>query len=577
MPFDGAFLYKIKNEISTVSGAHIEKIYQPSRDELVFLLRSKEGAFRLFISAKPGSSRIHFTNEKFENPSVPPMFCMLLRKYLGAARLYSVEQNGLERVITLNFTSLNEMGDVIYPKIICELIGSQPNIIFADGDNVIYDCIRRSDFDSSTRLLQPGARYTPPISTEKLDILTEKTDEITKAILSKTELPLWKAILDTIGGISPLIARELSLNVCGDFEKIISDLSEGEKMNIQGSINFLVRAIVKEGTPTVLNDNSNVPKDFSFIPINQYGGSFSSKTYTTYGEALDAFYKEKDNADRIKRASNDILKLLSNLIARTEKKMALRRQDLIACADREKYRIYGELIKANLFKIPQGSSFALLQNYYDENLAEIKIPLDPAFSPAANADRYFKEYKKSYTAEKMLNNLIKQDEEDLKYFDSVFYSLTRAETIAELNEIRSELIESGILRIERKVKKSKDDISFREYLSPSGFKILIGKHNRQNDLLTLSKATKGDLWFHAKNIPGSHTVLITEGNTVPEEDILFAAKLAAKYSKAQSSSNVPVDYTLIKFVKKPSGAKPGMVIYSGEKTLFVSPDISDLT
>lgn len=573
MPLDGALLYKLKNEINSLIGAHLDKIYQPSRDELVFLLRSKEGAKRLLISAKPGSARVHFTEVRPENPPSPPMFCMLLRKYLSSARLVSVEQTGLERVLTLVFSSTNEMGDIIYPRLICELIGSQPNIIFTDENGIILDSVRRSDLEANTRIIQPGAHYTPPAPTEKADILKEKTDSIASLILAKNELPLWKAVLDTVGGLSPLTAREISLRIAGDYEKPVYSLSQGEKMNVTGTLNGLLRDITENINPVVLYDEKGMPKDFSFTSIKQYQPKYTENTYPSFGEALDAFYRDRENAERIHRAAQDIFKLLSLLINRTERKTALRKKELLSCADREKYRIYGELIKANIYSIKPGSSYACLQNYYDENLAEIKIPLDPALSPAANADRYFKEYKKSYTAEKMLAELIGEDEKDLAYFDSVLDSLSRAQSLAELSEIREELVFSGIIRADKKAKPKRESDSFREYTTPCGKKILVGKNNRQNDRLTLNVASKGDIWFHTKNIPGSHTVLLTDGQEVSDDELIFTAKIAAYHSKAQSSSKVPVDYTYIKYVKKPGGAKPGMVIYSGEKTLYVTPEL----
>lgn len=571
MPLDGAFLYKLKNEIDTYIGAHIDKIYQPSRDELVFLLRSKEGARRLLISAKPGSARVHFTSSKPENPASPPMFCMLLRKYLGGARLVETLQTGLERVITFVFSSVNEMGDIIYPQLICELIGSQPNIILADQNGVILDAVRRSDLETASRIIQPGAHYIPPAPTQKAEILTEKTQNIAECILSKSELPLWKAILDTVGGLSPLTARETALNIAGDFDKSVYALSKGERMNVTGVLNSLLSDIKNNIKPVVLIDKKSVPKDFSFTPIKQYYPKYKEVSFNSFSEALDAFYRDRENADRINRAAQDIFKILTILITRTERKTALRKKDLLACADREKYRIYGELIKANLYSIKPGSSYVCLTNYYTEDLSEIKIPLDPALSPAANADRYFKEYKKSYTAEKMLTRLIEEDAKDLAYYDSVLDALSRAESLSELTEIRQELSDAGIIRTDKKVKKVNVSDNFREYTSPQGKKILVGKNNRQNDKLSLSFAQKGDLWFHTKNIPGSHTVLLSSQQEVSEEEIIFAAQIAAYHSKAQSSSQVPVDYTLIKYVKKPNGAKPGMVIYSNEKTVFVTP------
>ena len=572
MSLDGAFLSKIKNELNQYVGAHLDKIYQPSRDELVFLLRSKEGASRLLLSARQGSARVHFTTFKPDNPPSPPMFCMLMRKYLSAARLVSVEQDGLERVLTLTFSSLSEMGDVIYPKVICELIGSQPNIILTDTSGIILDAVRRSDLETSLRIIQPGAKYTPPASPEKLNILEVKTDLITEEILKKQNKTLTDAVLETLEGISPLVAREVALKIADDYSKPVSELSHGEKMNITGVLNSLLRDIKENNKPYLLTDAAGLPKEFSFTEISQYSPQFTGELLSSFSEVLDAFYQRKENAERIRRAAGDIYKLLTLLMQRTQRKKELRKKDLAKCADREKYRIYGELLKANLYNIKAGSKSVTLSNYYDENLAETVIPLDPAISPAANADKYFKEYKKSYTAEKMLIGLIEEDEKDLLYFESVLDALTRAESLNELVDIREELMETGILRISSKQKKTKATDIFREYLSPFGNKILVGKNNRQNDRLTLGVSKKTDIWFHTKNIPGSHTVLQVQGE-VKEEELIFAAQIAAYHSKAQCSSSVPVDYTLIKYVKKPNGAKPGMVIYSGERTLFVTPKL----
>ena len=572
MPLDGAFLYKLKNELSTLNNAHLDKIFQPSRDELVFLLRSKEGTHRLLLSAKQGASRVHLTDSKPENPQTPPMFCMLLRKYLGAARLVNIEQVGLERVITFIFSSTNEMGDIIYPRIICELIGSQPNIILTDENGTIIDAIRRSDLESSARIIQPGAHYIPPEATGKINILSVKTADITEKILALDEYPLWKAILETLEGFSPLTAREVAFRICGDFEKTVTLLTEGERMNITGTLNSILRDISENTHPVVIYDEKSIPKDFSYTEICQYKPELSCSVHSSFSQALDAFYTKKENERRIRNQAQDLFKILSVLITRTERKTALRKKDLEKCTDREKFRIYGELIKANLYKISSGQKNVTVENYYDENCAPITIPLNPALSPALNADHYFKEYKKSYTAEKVLTNLIEQDKEDLKYFDSVLDSLSRAESISDLNEIRDELSELYIVSSNNKsTKNNKLKDNFREYFTENGFRILVGKNNRQNDRLTLNTANKNDIWFHTKNIPGSHTVLITDGKEPKEEDIVFAAGIAAFHSKAQNSSQVPVDYTLIKYVKKPGGAKPGMVIYTHERTLFVTP------
>ncbi len=573
MALDGVFLHKIKNEISSLIGAHTDKIYQPSRDELVFLLRSKEGAFRLLISARQGAARIHLTDSKPENPANPPMFCMLLRKHLGASRLSEIQQNGFERILSLTFSSKNEMGDSVFLKLICEFIGSKPNIILTDEKGVIIDAVHRSDIESSSRLIQPGAIYEPPADNNKLNLTYFTENQATDKILANKTLPLWKAVLDTIEGFSPLISREIALKVCGDFEKTVENLTENEKNNLVFALKDIKNDIKNSNLPLIIFDEKGYPFDFCYTNISQYGKKYSITTADSFSKALDIFYTDRENEQRIRKSAQDIFKILTLLISRTERKTAFRKKDLEACKDREKYRIYGELIKANLYRIPQGSASLEAENYYDESCSLIKIPLDPALSPAVNADRYFKEYKKSYTAEKKLCELIKQDENDLKYFSSVLDNLSRAQSIADLEEIREELNEAGVIKIVRNGnKKPKTQNHFKEYKTPDGFKILVGKNNRQNDILTLSIASKSDIWFHTKNIPGSHTVLITDGKEVSEEALIYAAGIAAYNSKAQNSSGVPVDYTLIKYVKKPNAAKPGMVIYSKEKTLFVTPN-----
>lgn len=571
MALDGVFLHKLKNEMAFIKGAHLDKIYQPSKDELVFLLRCKEGAYRMLLSARSGASRVHFTSSRPENPASPPMFCMLLRKYLGSARVIDIVQNGFERVITFVFSSTNEMGDIITLRLVCELIGNQSNIILTDEKDIIIDALHRSDLESTSRIIQPGARYTQPVRTEKLNLLENKTSYIAEKILSLGELPLWKAFLETIEGISPLVAREMAFQICNS-EKTVKELSSAEKMNITGVLNALLRDITDNYTPVLLLDSKALPKDFSFTQIKQYRGQYNEKFYPSFSQLLDAFYCEKENAERIHRHAQDIFKLLYVLINRTEKKIGLRKKELLDCAEKEKLRIYGELIKANLYRLSSGMTSFEAENYYDENLSKITIPLDVALSPVANADKYFKEYKKSCNAEKLLTELIEKAEADLIYFGSVLDALSRAQSLSELNEIRDELIQSGFIKAPKNApKKKKENSQFLEFQTPDNKKILVGKNNCQNDLLSLKTASKQDIWFHTKNIPGSHTVLIADSQSISEEDILYAASVAAYHSKAKDSSNVPVDYTLIKYVKKPTGAKPGMVIYTNEKTVYVSP------
>ena len=548
MAFDGAFLHKITQELSVAVGCHVDKIYQPSRDELVLTLRKKGFAERLLITAKSGNARLHFTANKYENPENPPMFCMLMRKYLNAARLVDIIQPELERVAVLLFSSSNEMGDIVEIKLVCELIGNKANIILVNENGRIIDSLRHSDVESGGRLILPNAVYEFPEAQNKLNPLTTELS----VIIKKAEETSY---LKTVDGFSPLICREIeeSENPKDRFAQILNDLKT-------------------DGNPILILDNNNLPFDFTFTDIKQYGSTFKTEKFESFSALLDGFYTKKENVSRINSSAKDIIKLINNLKNRTEKKISLRLLDLEKCKNRETLRIYGELIKANLYSIKNGSEFAEVVNYYDSELKTVKIPLNPAISPSANANKYFKDYKKSYTAEQTLTALIEKDQKELEYFDAVLDSINRSSTLSDLQEIREELEETGyIKRTKDKRKKGNSNSVFKEYTSREGYRILVGKNNRQNDLITTQIASKLDLWFHTKDIAGSHVLVMSGGKVVSDQTVLQAATLAAKNSKAAASSKVAVDYTPVKFVKKPNGAKPGMVIYTTNKTIFVNP------
>ena len=557
MAFDGGFLHRTVAELNNAVDSHVDKIYQPSKDELVLLLRKKDFSKRLLICVRQGSARIQFTENKYENPASPPMFCMLIRKYLSAARLIRVTQPALERIAELTFSYTNEMGDISEIRLIAEFIGNKTNILLVGADGKIIDCLRKSDPETAERLLLPGAEYEYPANREKLNPLTDSIDKICTAVCAHSGDQA-KALLDTVDGFSPLVCREAVY-----------------KAEITGSLNSALSNIILDvksgGIPIMLVKADGSPFDFSYTEISQYSDEFSKKSFESYSELLDAFYTARENTERLKHSASDIIKLVTNLHARTERKLAIRLHDLKKCENREILRIYGELLKANLYKLENGASFAEVENYYDE-MKPIRIPLNPALSPQKNAEKYFKDYKKSYTAEHTLVALTKKDEEELKYFDSVLDSITRCESLSEIAEIREELSLAGYIKQSGTRKKKVSAVpQFKEYKSDEGYKILVGKNNRQNDYLTTALAAKNDLWFHAKNIPGSHVIVMCRGGEVSEETIMKAAALAAANSKAADSSQVPVDYTPVKFVKKPNGAKPGMVIYTTNKTVFVTP------
>ena len=552
MAFDGAFLHKIIEELKTGIDSHVDKIYQPSRDELVFLLRKKGFAKRLLITVKQGSARLHFTENKYENPATPPNFCMLLRKHLSSARLIDIKQPRLERVAELHFSATNEMGDTVILVLVCELIGNSANVILIRDEKII-DSLRHSDVETSQRLILPGAIYEYPPSQNKINPLTENTDEVLTDVNNISQ-----TLLSNIDGFSPLVCREIEF--------------KAQKQTLYSAYNEVVSDLKTNITPVLVLNPDKTALDFSFTKIGQYGPNYQNLTLESFSALLDSFYTQRDTVARINAAARDIIKLVNNLISRTEKKLSLRLEELKKCKNRETLRIYGELLKANLHLIENGSRCAIVVNYYDENLNTVNIPLNPAISVAKNADKYFKDYKKTYTAEQTLLKLTEEDRNELIYFESVLDNISRSKTLAEINEIREELATIGYIKQTANTKSKKIvNISLQEEKSIEGYRIIIGKNNLQNDYITTKLASKQDMWFHTKNIAGSHVIVMCNGQDLSDETILFAAKLAAINSKAANSANVPVDYTQIKNVKKPIGAKPGMVIYSTNKTDFVTP------
>lgn len=557
MAFDGGFLHTVTAELQQAIDCHVDKIYQPARDVLVLSLRKKGFVKRLVLSAASGTARVHFTEQKYENPDTPPMFCMLARKIFSPAKLVAVEQRGLERVIEFTFDTANEMGDRISPKIVCELIGNSSNIILVGEDGKIYDAVHRSDIEKSDRLIMSGATYRYPESQNKINLLNADPAKTADEIISNNTNDLSQALLQTLEGVSPLVCREIAHQ---SENRPLIDLFKKLRDN------------VLSGEFVMLCKPDNTPVDFCYMPITQYGSLYNVKQFDSPSALLDAFYFERENASRIHKASADITKLVSNLLTRARRRMAIREKELEQNRDREDLRIKGELIKANLYAIEQGSATARVQNYYDENLSEIEIPLNPALSPAANAAKYFKDYKKSCGAVGALSALIESDKQEIEYLESVSESLERSKTLADIAEIREELSLGGYIRFANKRQnRKKQQPQFTEYKSQEGYRILVGKNNMQNDYITCTLASKGDMWFHTKNIHGSHVVVLCGGQPLSNETIILAASLAAKNSKAVNSSNVPVDYTPVKYVKKPAGAKAGMVIYTTNKTVFVDP------
>ena len=574
MALDGAFLRHLKKEITDRAlGARVDKIYQPNKEELVFLLRTRQEAFKLLLSARANSPRIHFTQYAPENPKVPPMLCMLLRKRLSGAKLVEVRQPGLERLLYLDFDAANELGDKVRLSLVIEIMGKYSNIILVDGQGKIVDALKRVDEEmSSQRLVQPGLAYELPPSQNKPCMLECQPEEIVEAIVHQPKnQSLNKGILNALQGLSPVVCREIEHQVGRGQELFTRDLTQEQRERLRFFLERLFTTVRDTaGEPYMVTKIKGKPMEFSFLNIVQYGTLASVSRWEDFSSLLDEFYEERDRQDRMRVKAQDLLRLLANASERLSRKINLQRGELARSEDREHLRVCGDLINANLYRIERGSAFADLENFYDENRL-MRVKLDPALNATQNAQKYYKEYRKAKTAQQVLGEQIAQAEQELLYVDSVFDCLSRAQSESELNEIRQELREEGYLKAVQDKRKPPAPLAPLEFVSSEGFRILVGRNNRQNDKLTLKQANNNDIWLHTKNIPGSHTIIVTGGRQPGDATLKEAAMLAAYHSRAKDSSQVPVDYTQVRYVSKPQGAKPGMVIYVHYQTLFVTP------
>ena len=573
MALDGAFLRHLKKEITDRAlGARVDKIYQPNKEELVFLLRTRQEAFKLLLSARANSPRIHFTQYAPENPKVPPMLCMLLRKRLSGAKLVEVRQPGLERLLYLDFDAANELGDKVRLSLVIEIMGKYSNIILVDGQGKIVDALKRVDEEmSSQRLVQPGLAYELPPAQNKPCMLECQPEEIVEAIVHQPKnQSLNKGILNALQGLSPVVCREIEHQVGRGQELFTRDLTQEQRERLRFFLERLFTTVRDTaGEPYMVTKIKGKPMEFSFLNIVQYGTLASVSRWEDFSSLLDEFYEERDRQDRMRVKAQDLLRLLANASERLSRKINLQRGELARSEDREHLRVCGDLINANLYRIERGSAFADLENFYDENRL-MRVKLDPALNATQNAQKYYKEYRKAKTAQQVLGEQIAQAEQELLYVDSVFDCLSRAQSESELNEIRQELREEGYLKAVRDKRKPPAPLAPLEFVSSEGFRILVGRNNRQNDKLTLKQANNNDIWLHTKNIPGSHTIIVTGGRQPGDATLKEAAMLAAYHSRAKDSSQVPVDYTQVRYVSKPQGAKPGMVIYVHYQTLFVT-------
>lgn len=575
MAFDAVTVRCLVKELQNkLINGRIDKIHQPEKDEITVHIRTLTDSYKLVLSASPAHPRVHFTNISKKNPITAPMFCMLLRKHIGSGKITSIEQDGFERIIRFAIESYDELGDLTTKYLIVEIMGRHSNIILTNQNFKILDCIKHIDFTiSSVRQLLPGLEYVSPPPQDKTDLIN-----IEDSVFIDFSSPVQsadKSILSSIAGISPLTAREIIYRAFGRTDIKNTSLTDSGKNKILYEVVQLAKSVKNNNfSPCmIINSASGQLMDFSAVQIKQYEKLAEIKPFDNISELLDCFYKTRDMHERMRQKGADLVKLLSNNIERISKKLIILRKTINDSEKKDNYKIYGDLLMANLYAITQGQAFAEIQNYYEDNSPIVRISLDPQLTPSQNAQKYYKKYNKAKTAEVEAAKQIKNAQTDLEYLESTLTAVETADTESDLNAIRAELIAEGYLNRKINPKKQKQSASKpMHFVSSDGFDIYVGKSNLQNDYLTLKFANSSDLWFHTKNIHGSHTVIkLGIDKEVPKTTIMEAAQLAAYYSKGRDSSQVPVDYTQIKNVKKPNGAKPGMVIYDSYNTVYVTP------
>ena len=585
MPFDAGVMAAVVKQLEIqVVGARIDKIYQPDRDEVMLGLRVQNGNKRLLLSACAGNSRAGFCNAERENPATPPMFCMLLRKHLSGGHILSVKQIGFDRALEMKIGATDDMGFATERYLICEIMGTYSNVIFLDENRRILSVIHPVSLSASNkRQVLCGFEYEDPPKQEgkinALDVTEEIFAESCKNALDFGNASAAdKFLIANFAGLSPLIAREITYRASGNTSTPLGNV------DIQRLwFNFSkIYTDVKNGvfSPCLIKNTDGKVMDFSFCEIRQYATLADTKPYDDISELLDVFYSERDKNEHIKRRGQDVLRLLANAESRIKKKTALQRESLAECENRGTWKKYADLITANMYALKKGMKSAELIDYEDENMPTVSVPLDERLTPSQNAQKYYKKYAKAKSALVMLNEQIEESARELSYIDTVFESLAKAENENDFAQIRTELSMTGYGRKLENMRKSgnkskkdyrqnmKKDYKPMRFMTSGGYEVLCGKNNLQNDYVTTVLASKDDYWFHVKNAPGSHVVMRCGKDEPDAKDFTECAKIAVLYSSQKETPNAAVDYTRVRHVKKPSGSKPGFVVYDTNFTAF---------
>lgn len=577
MSYDGIVTRSVVEELKNkIIGGRIDKIYQHEKDEILVHIHNKGNNYKLILSSSSNNPRLYLTRFSKDNPPEPPMFCMLLRKHLIGGIILNIEQFNLDRIVFIDISSKDELGQATSKRLIVEIMGKHSNIILVDqSTNKIIDSIKRVHGDMSrVRQILPGIKYEYPPHEDKINPLnSSKEDFFEKMETANRNLASYKFFYFTYLGLSPLISREICFEANIDIDRTIGSLYPSDKEALYYSFYKLMDKVSKlDFKPNyIVSANENEIIAYHALDINQFGTK--QKFYSeSISDLLDKYYHKKDIQDRINQKSQSIRKAIQVKLERTINKLAKQKEELFESQDREKYKVYADLISANLHRIPKGVENIELENFYTENMERISIPLDKKLSPVANAQKYYKKYSKLKNAEMLLQEQIPETEQEILYLENILISIEHATEVNELDEIKEELIKEGYIKGTIKKKKKQDVISKPlHYISSDGFNIYVGKNNKQNDYLTLKLSKKNDIWLHVQKMPGSHVIIESSGKEVPQSTLIEAASLAAYYSKGKNSNNVAVDFTERKYVKKPNNAKAGMVIYDNFKTIFVNP------
>ncbi len=573
MALDATYIAALSKELSELlCGARIDKIHQPQKDDIVIALRGPNvKGKKLILSANASFPRVHLSTRTRENPQSAPMFCMLLRKHLLNGRIISVSSPHMERIIDIKMEVNDEMGVASSRTLTCEIMARHSNIILRDDNDRVIECLKRVDLDmSEKRQMLPGLFYELPPKQEKLDASGYSRAELFEIICNaKEEILCDKWLLSTFMGFSPLVCREIAYRVSGDVATHMSELDITAREKMASTVFDILK---NPPSPCIVYDGKK-PYEFSFFPITQYESSMRTEQKTSLSDTLADYYELREIREALRSKAHGIMQVAKSAYARTERKLALQREELKKAINREELRERAELISANIYRLEKGMTSFVAQNYF-KDCEDVEIKLDSRLTPQENSEKLFREYRRMKNAEKFLTEQISSGEDELVYLESVIESIERAENEADVAEIREELRETGYLdKTGDKRKSQQKALRPYRFISSDGFVIYAGRNNKQNDALTLKSAMKNDLWLHTKNVPGSHVIIECDGlESLPDRAITEAAIIAATYSRAKESENVPVDYALVRYVKKPQGAAPGKVIYTNYYTAYASPD-----